>query len=140
MTYRMQVLQSTICNQYNISAAQLHSGSRKSEIVSAKRMLFFFARKHFKKTYQNIADMFGMNHASVIHHERKMEGFLTFDKQEMKNYIAVRDMVFDENSFIDIQDEYDCLWREKILIEDRMSEIKNEINLLNNKNNYNYGN
>ena len=130
MTYRMQVLQSTICNQYNISAAQLHSGSRKSEIVSAKRMLFFFARKHFKKTY----------HASVIHHERKLEGFLTFDKQEMKNYIAVRDMVFDENSFIDIQDEYDCLWREKILIEDRMSEIKNEINLLNNKNNYNYGN
>jgi len=75
-----------------------------------------------------------------MHHEKKMIGYLEFDKKEMLRYINIRDMVFDEKTFINIRDEYDCLNRERILITDRMEEIQNEINLINNKNEFNYGN
>ena len=122
------------------SPTELHSKSRKMEIVGARRMFFFFARKHFNKTYTSIANMFGANHATVMHHEKKMIGYLEFDKLEMLRYIKIRDMVFEEKTFINIRDEYDCLNREKIIIEDRMKEIQDEINLINNKNEFKYGN
>lgn len=140
MNFRMEVLQSAVCKHYNVSPTELHSKSRKMEIVGARRMFFFFARKHFNKTYTSIANMFGANHATVMHHEKKMIGYLEFDKLEMLRYIKIRDMVFEEKTFINIRDEYDCLNREKIIIEDRMKEIQDEINLINNKNEFNYGN
>ncbi len=140
MNFRMEVLQSAVCKHYNVSPTELHSKSRKMEIVGARRMFFFFARKHFNKTYTSIANIFGANHATVMHHEKKMIGYLEFDKKEMLRYINIRDMVFDEKTFINIRDEYDCLNRERILITDRMEEIQNEINLINNKNEFNYGN
>jgi hypothetical protein len=136
----MEVLQSAVCKHYNVSPTELHSKSRKMEIVGARRMFFFFARKHFNKTYTSIANMFGANHATVMHHEKKMIGYLEFDKLEMLRYIKIRDMVFEEKTFINIRDEYDCLNREKIIIEDRMKEIQDEINLINNKNEFKYGN
>lgn len=140
MNFRMEVLQSAVCKHYNVSSKELHSKSRKMDIVGARRMFFFFARKHFNKTYTSIANIFGANHATVMHHEKKMIGYLEFDKKEMLRYINIRDMVFDEKTFINIRDEYDCLNRERILITDRMDEIQNEINLINNKNEFNYGN
>ncbi len=140
MNFRMEVLQSAVCKHYNVSPTELHSKSRKMEIVGARRMFFFFARKHFNKTYTSIANMFGANHATVMHHEKKMIGYLEFDKLEMLRYIKIRDMVFEEKTFINIRDEYDCLNREKIIIEDRMKEIQDEINLINNKNEFKYGN
>ncbi len=140
MNFRMELLQSAVCKHYNITPSQLHSKSRKMEIVGARRMFYFFARKHFNKTYTSIADMFGANHATVIHHERKLLGYLEFDKVEMRRYINIRDLVFEEKTFLDIQDEFDCLNREKSVIIDRMNEIKNELKLINNKNNFNYGN
>jgi len=120
MNFRMEVLQSAVCKHYNISSKELHSKSRKMDIVGARRMFFFFARKHFNKTYTSIANIFGANHATVMHHEKKMIGYLEFDKKEMLRYINIRDMVFDEKTFINIRDEYDCLNRERILITDRM--------------------
>ena len=140
MNFRMEVLQSAVCKHYNVSPTELHSKSRKMEIVGARRMFFFFARKHFNKTYTSIANMFGANHATVMHHEKKMIGHLEFDKLEMLSCIKIRDMLFEEKTFTNIRDEHDCLNREKIIIEDRMKEIQDEINLINNKNEFKYGN
>jgi hypothetical protein len=134
MTYRFQVLSAAVCKYYNITEQELHSTSRQMDIVGARRMFYFFARKHFKKTYKSIANYFRANHATVIHHERKMEAFLTFDKNEIKRYIKIRDMVFDENSMIGLQEEYDHLEFEKRLISSRMKEIKLELETIKEEN------
>jgi hypothetical protein len=134
-TYREQILKNAVCKYYNVSEEELCSNNRRAEIVGARRMFYYFCRKHFNLTYKSIADRFSQDHATVIFHEKKLEDFLTFDKDEMRKYIKVRDMVFDEVTFLDIKDEMDSLLRDKIIIDERLSQIKNELTAINNQNN-----
>ena len=76
MTYRFKVLSAAVCKHYDITEQELHSTSRQMDIVGARRMFYFFARKHFKKTYKSIANYFRANHATVIHHEKRWKLFL----------------------------------------------------------------
>jgi len=135
---REEILKAAVCKYYQITDKQLHSKNRCSEVVGARRMFYYIARRHFDKTYKAIGRRFNQDHATVMHHERKLAGFLTFDKEEMRRYIKVRDMVFDEVTFLDAKDEMDSLLRERILIDDRLSEIKEELKAISNQNNFNY--
>lgn len=137
MNDRINLLREAVCKHYNISVEDFDDRRRFREVVDAKRMFCFFARKHFKKTYKSIADLLNSHHATVIHHEKKMKDYLSFDKEEMVKYLKIRDMMFSEETYIDAQDEYDCLIREKILIEARMKEIELELKSLNK---FKYGN
>jgi hypothetical protein len=127
---KYQPLRDAVCAVYNISQEQLESSSRKSNIVSAKRMFFYFLRRHYYLQYMKIADVFNMNHATVIHHHKTMKGYLEYDKQSILDYIRVRDMVFEQNSFVTLNDELELLEREKLLLDDRVDKIKSEINYL----------
>lgn len=137
MIDRVDLLKEAVCKHYQVSMSDLHDKRRHREVSDAKRMLYFFCRKHFKKTYQQIGKMTGCHHATVMHHKRRMDELLSFDKEEMRRYILVRDMVFGEETYIDAQDEYDCLIREKKLVEERMNEIELELKSLNK---FKYGN
>jgi hypothetical protein len=77
-----------------------------------------------------ISDIFGMNHATVIHHFKTMKGYLEYDKDMMLEYIRVRDLVFEQNSFVTLNDELEILEKEKLLLDDRVDKIKSEINYL----------
>jgi len=81
-----------------------------------------------------IAKMFSMNHATVIHHVTQMRNFLEFDKEEMTNYIKVRDYVFEQNSEVTLSEELDLLKKEKSLLDNRLEQIETELNLLENGN------
>ena len=48
----------------------------------------------------------------------------------MINYIRVRDLVFEQNSFVTLKDELDILEKEALIINDRIERIKTEINYL----------
>lgn len=137
MIDRVDLLQEAVCKHYNVTRDELHNRRRYREVSDAKRMFYFFCRKHFKKTYEQIGKITGYHHATVMHHERRMAELLSFDKEEMKRYILIRDMVFGEETYIDAQDEYDCLIREKKLVESRMKEIEVELKSLNK---FKYGN
>ena len=77
-----------------------------------------------------ISDIFDMNHATVIHHFKTMKGYLEYDKDMMLEYIRVRDLVFEQNSFVTLNDELEILEKEKLLLDDRVDKIKSEINYL----------
>jgi len=127
---KYQPLRDAVCAVYNISQEQLESTNRKSNIVSAKRMFFYFLRRHYYLPYMKIANVFKMNHATVIHHHKTMKGYLEYDKETILDYIRVRDMVFEQNSFVTLNDELELLEREKLLLDDRVDKIKSEINYL----------
>ena len=131
LTYqKYQALRDAVCSVYNISLEQLEGTKRKANIVSGKRMFFYFLRKHYFLPYLKIAAVFKMNHATVIHHCRQMKGYLEYDKESMIQYIRVRDLVFQQNSFVTLKDELDILESEALIINDRIERIKKEINYL----------
>ena len=59
-----------------------------------------------------------------------MKGYLEYDKDMMLEYIRVRDLVFEQNSFVTLNDELEILEKEKLLLDDRVDKIKSEINYL----------
>ena len=127
---KYQPLRDAVCAVYNITQEQLEGSRRHSNIVSAKRMFFYFLRRHYYLPYMKISDIFGMNHGTVIHHYKTMKGYLEYDKDMMLEYIRVRDLVFEQNSFVTLNDELEILEKEKLLLDDRVDKIKSEINYL----------
>ena len=131
---RREALNKAVCSIYGVNENELFSLSRKREIISARRMVLYFLRKHYGETYISIAKTFSMNHATVIHHITQMKNFLEFDKMEVINYIKVRDYVFQQNSEVTLSEELDLLKKEKDLLDDRLEQIENELKLLDNGN------
>ena len=131
---RREALIRAVCSIYCVDEDNLFSESRKREIISARRMVLYFLRRHYGETYMQIADTFSMNHATVIHHITQAKNFLEFDKVEVMNYIKVRDYVFEQNSEVTLSEELDLLKKEKSLLDDRLEQIENELKLLDNGN------
>ena len=59
-----------------------------------------------------------------------MKGFLSFSKNEMLNYIKVRDYVFEQNSEVTLSEELDLLKQEKVLIDERINDVQKELESL----------
>jgi chromosomal replication initiation ATPase DnaA len=43
-----------VANYYSISVAELKSDSRKKEITTARQILMYIAKKHFRRTLEKI--------------------------------------------------------------------------------------
>ena len=97
-------------------------------------MVLYFLKKHYAESFMSIAKFFSMNHANAIHHYKQMENYLSYNKEDIINYIKVRDYVFEQNSEVTLKEELDILLTEKELLEDRVTQIKNELNILNDGN------
>ena len=127
---KYQPLRDAVCSVYRITQDDLEGNRRMSNIVAARRMFFYFLRRHYYLPYMKISDVFNMNHATVIHHCKTMKGYLDYDKECILEYIKVRDIVFEQNSFVTLNDELELLEKEKLLLDDRVDKIKSEINYL----------
>ena len=127
---RRNALKKAVCSTYGVSEDELFSVNRRREIVSARRMILYFLRKHYGETYKGISKMFSMNHATAIYHITQMTNFLEFDKTEMTNYIKVRDYVFEQNSEVTLSEELYLLKKEKNLLDNRLEQIEIELKLL----------
>ena len=65
----------TVASQWGLSAGRLFQKSRELRITEARQSAMVILREK-GETYQTIADLFGMNHGTVIHavstHEKRM--------------------------------------------------------------------
>jgi len=76
-----------IANYYSISVSELKSDSRKKEITTARQILMYIAKKHFKRTLEKIWMYFwGKNHAAVIYAIWNVEKMLKSDKDIQHDY------------------------------------------------------
>ena len=54
---KYQSLRDAVCTVYGITLEQLEGNIRKAPIVAAKRMFFYFLRKHYFLPYQKISSI-----------------------------------------------------------------------------------
>ena len=77
-----------LCEMFNCKADQiLDMKSRKHNIIQAKRFLIYYLNRalnvkhnHMNKYIKNI------DHATSIHHVKKLDNFLDFDKETIRDY------------------------------------------------------
>jgi len=83
-----------VANYYSISVAELKSDSRKKEITTARQILMYIAKKHFRRTLEKIWTYFwGKNHAGVIYAIWNIEKKLKSDEDLQQDYKIFKERV-----------------------------------------------
>ncbi len=74
-------IQKMVCDYFNISVEQMHSSSRKREIVQARQLAMYFAKTMTKNSLASIGvDIGGKDHATVLHAVRTVKNLIDTDK------------------------------------------------------------
>ncbi len=70
-----------VCDYYNVSIEDLQSRNRRREIVLARQVAMYFAKKFTKYSLSTIgAEIGGKNHATVLYADKTIKGQLSYDK------------------------------------------------------------
>lgn len=78
----LEQIQSTVCDYFDLSINELHSKSRKRDIVQARQIAMFFAKKHTKHSLTTIGSKIGhKDHATVLHANRTVRNLMETDKR-----------------------------------------------------------
>ncbi len=74
-------IQKMVCDYFNISVEQMHSASRKREIVQARQLAMYFAKTLTKNSLAGIGvEIGGKDHATVLHAVRTVKNLIDTDK------------------------------------------------------------
>ena len=73
--YYHNIITQELADIYNIKTEEMFLGSRKKNIIFAKRMYIYILREMFGLTLSEIGEVTNLHHASIIHHTRKFEFF-----------------------------------------------------------------
>ena len=73
--YYYDVITKELGDIYNIDRDRMFLGSRKKNVIFAKRMFIYVLRNMFGLTLMEIAKVTNLHHASIIHHNRQAEFF-----------------------------------------------------------------
>jgi chromosomal replication initiator protein len=80
--YSIEMVQEIVSKYFNVELEDLHSKSRKREIVQARHFAMFFAKRITKKPYAEIGKQIGnRNHATVLHACKTIDNLRTVDKE-----------------------------------------------------------
>ena len=75
-------IQKVVCDYFNLSLDAINSKTRKREIVQARQLAMFFAKKHTKASLATIGLHCGnKDHATVLHACRTVNNLVETDKQ-----------------------------------------------------------
>jgi chromosomal replication initiator protein len=85
--YSIEMIQEIVSKYFNVELEDLHSKSRKREIVQARHFAMFFAKRITKKPYAEIGKQIGSrNHATVLHACKTIDNLRTIDKDFNKYF------------------------------------------------------
>ncbi|MCK9617111.1 MAG: chromosomal replication initiator protein DnaA [Lentimicrobiaceae bacterium] len=80
-------IQKIVCDYFNLQVDTLNSKTRKREVVQARQLSMFFAKKHTKASLTTIGLHCGnKDHATVLHACRTVNNLVETDKQ-FRNYV-----------------------------------------------------
>ncbi len=87
-----ELLMGTIMTVCGVTWDEVKSKSRKREIVLARQLYCFFARKHLHTTYKVIGeDIGGRDHTTAIHGARTMEDLISVGSPDVRDsYLAIK--------------------------------------------------
>jgi chromosomal replication initiator protein len=75
-------IQKVVCDYFNLPLELINSKTRKREIVQARQLAMYFAKKHTKSSLATIGLHCGnKDHATVLHAVRTVNNLIETDKQ-----------------------------------------------------------
>ena len=78
----VEYIVNVVCNRLNIAVEQFYSKSKKREMVQARQLAMYFAKKYTKNSLSVIGQQCGgKDHATVIHALKTVSNLLETDKQ-----------------------------------------------------------
>ena len=93
--YYHDIIVKEIAAIYNVDKDRIFLGSRKKNIIFAKRLYIYVLREMFGLTLKEIAEVTNLHHASVIHHSRQFEFFYKNYIQDTENFERVENMIIE---------------------------------------------
>jgi len=94
---------SELADIYEVDKERMFLGSRKKNIIFAKRMYIYILREMFGLTLMEIAGVTNLHHSSIIHHTRKFEFFYNNYTEESGLFKRV------ENKIIEVEIDEEIL-------------------------------
>ena len=93
--YYHNVITKELADIYNIKQEEMFLGSRRKNIIFAKRMYIYILREMFGLTLSEIGRVTNLHHASIIHHTRKFEFFYNHYPEDSDAFKRVEDRVIE---------------------------------------------
>ena len=93
--YYHNVITKELADIYKIKQEEMFLGSRKKNIIFAKRMYIYILREMFGLTLNEIGRVTNLHHASIIHHTRKFEFFYNNYPEDSDAFKRVEDRVIE---------------------------------------------
>jgi len=101
--YYHNIITDELADIYDIDKDRMFLGSRKKNIIFAKRMYIYILREMFGLTLSEIGQVTNLHHASIIHHTRKFEFFYNNYQDDTKAFKRV------ENKIIEVEVDEEIL-------------------------------
>ena len=93
--YYHNVITKELADIYNIKQEEMFLGSRRKNIIFAKRMYIYILREMFGLTLNEIGRVTNLHHASILHHTRKFEYFYSKYTKDSKAFTRVENRVIE---------------------------------------------
>ena len=117
--YYHNVITEELAKIYTIKKKEMFLGSRKKNIIFAKRMYIYILREMFGLTLSEIGRVTNLHHASIIHHTRKFEFFYNNYPEENDDFKRV------ESKIIEVEIDEEILG-----LEDKLQKITDSLTKL----------
>mgnify|MGYP003624592485 CR=1 FL=1 len=117
--YYHNILVDELSDIYEIDKDRMFLGSRKKNIIFAKRMYIFILREMFGLTLMEIANVTNLHHSSIIHHTRKFKFFYNNYSEESELFKRV------ESKIIEVEIDEEILG-----LENRLAKITDSLTKL----------
>ena len=101
--YYHNIITDELADIYDIDKDRMFLGSRKKNIIFAKRMYIYILREMFGLTLSEIGQATNLHHASIIHHTRKFEFFYNNYQDDTDAFKRV------ENKIIEVEVDEEIL-------------------------------
>jgi hypothetical protein len=138
----------TIVNNY--FGLDISRNKRQRRYVMARSIFYKILRYNTKMSFQDIADTFNKNHATVIHAIKQLDGYMEFDSSLKIDYITINDLFLNtvdklltekfndiesiDPQYIDILNSFNQLTRKY----DKLKQIHNDLVISSEKVNQKY--
>ena len=93
--YYHNIITEELADIYSIKKEEMFLGSRKKNIIFAKRMYIYILREMFGLTLSEIGRVTNLHHASIIHHTRKFEFFYNNYPEDSDAFKRVEDRIIE---------------------------------------------
>lgn len=82
-----------VCAYYNQDKAVLKIKTRKTEVIRVKHTIVYLSNKNVRTGPSELGKFYGINHASVLHIIKKINGYLTWDTDIVKELGEMQQMI-----------------------------------------------